>query len=91
MGSIILCRTVAIAIHTCMLYTIVTVGCSASTPFKYFEMFLETVKVKGFPLVLHCMTPYYATNPGIRTQPEPRNTLPISGSGRDDAPVSRSF
>ncbi len=36
------------------------------TPFKYFEMFLETVK--GFPLVLHCMTPYYAANPGIRTQ-----------------------
>jgi hypothetical protein len=36
------------------------------TPFKYFEMFLETVK--GFPLVLHCMTPYYATNPGIRAQ-----------------------
>ncbi len=35
------------------------------TPFKYFEMFLETVK--GFPLVLHCMTPYVA-NPGIRTQ-----------------------
>ncbi len=32
MGSIVLCRTVAI--HTCMLYTIaiVTVGCSASTP-----------------------------------------------------------
>jgi hypothetical protein len=36
------------------------------TPFKYFEMFLETVK--GSPLVLHCMTPYYAANPGIRTQ-----------------------
>jgi hypothetical protein len=29
-------------------------------------MFLETVK--GFPLVLHYMTPYYAANPGIRTQ-----------------------
>ena len=29
MGSIVLCMTGAI--HTCMLYTIVTVGCSAST------------------------------------------------------------
>jgi hypothetical protein len=36
------------------------------TPFKYFEMFLDTLK--GLPLVLHNMTPYYATNPGIRTQ-----------------------
>ena len=36
------------------------------TPFKYFEMFLDTVK--GFPLVLQSMTPYYAANPGIRTQ-----------------------
>jgi hypothetical protein len=36
------------------------------TPFKYFEMFLETVK--AFPLVLHCMTPYYTANTGIRTQ-----------------------
>ena len=36
------------------------------TPFKYFEMFLDTLK--GFPLVLHSMTPYYAANPGIRTQ-----------------------
>jgi hypothetical protein len=35
------------------------------TTFKYFEMFLETVK--GFPLVLYSMTPYYAANPGIRT------------------------
>jgi hypothetical protein len=33
---------------------------------KYFEMFLE--KIKGFPLVLQSMTPYYAANPGIRTQ-----------------------
>jgi hypothetical protein len=29
-------------------------------------MFLDTVK--GFPLVLQSMTPYYAANPGIRTQ-----------------------
>ncbi len=29
-------------------------------------MFLDTLK--GFPLVLHSMTPYYAANPGIRTQ-----------------------
>jgi hypothetical protein len=36
------------------------------TPFKYFEMYLETLK--GFPLVLHSMTPYYAANPGIQTQ-----------------------
>ncbi len=36
------------------------------TPFKNFEMFLD--KVKGFPLVLQSMTPYYAANPGIRTQ-----------------------
>ncbi len=36
------------------------------TPFKYFEMFLDTLQ--GFPLVLHSMTPNYAANPGIRTQ-----------------------
>jgi hypothetical protein len=36
------------------------------TPFKYFEIYLETLK--GFPLVLHSMTPYYAANPGIHTQ-----------------------
>ncbi len=29
-------------------------------------MFLD--KLKGFPLVLHSMAPYYAANPGIRTQ-----------------------
>jgi hypothetical protein len=29
-------------------------------------MFLDTVK--GFPFVLQSMTPYYAANPGIRTQ-----------------------
>jgi hypothetical protein len=34
--------------------------------YNYFETFLETTK--GFPLVLHSMTPYYAANPGIRTQ-----------------------
>ncbi len=36
------------------------------TPFKYFEMFLDIVKC--FPLVLQSMTPYYAVDPGIRTQ-----------------------
>ena len=46
------------------------------TPFKYFEMFLDTVK--GFPLVLQSMTPYWYPNP------DPRDTLPISGR---DAPV----
>ncbi len=40
---------------------------SPCTPFSRAKC-LETVKVKGFPLVLHCMTPYYAANPGIRTQ-----------------------
>jgi hypothetical protein len=36
------------------------------TSFNYFKMFLETVK--GFPLVLQSMPPYYAANPGILVQ-----------------------
>ncbi len=62
------------------------------TPFKYFEMFLDTLK--GFPLVLHSMTPYYAANPGICTQtlatlfPFLEGMLPFLIRNDSDSPFS---